>query len=525
MPEMRATPQNPWWGVPANLLKKGLDFAEAPFGYPNPPVKLINQALGLPGTQRTLEKLSYGEPILGPTNTPLISDDLLDAAGIGLAGVAAAAPSIMKAATKVPKMLATAGADRPMRVPNLAQVGAVGDVWPPGMLSVSGNPGIGTLRKADRYSTKALDALPQEQSTFSPQVIRDQLNKPGVAAADKALFQEILQENPGKQISADTVANAFDSKVERLRLNPNVRRIADDPAGEDGLIAYGLHRIGQGPHKSNLTLYEFEDPHGIPTTHGFGPKYFGHTRGFEKDGVGHTVEVQSDLAQLKPAERAAMDPESRAFIQDSITPGLEMPPDLVKALAQDEQRKAMAPLMKNYPKRLIDETLRTAAESGAPAHRFATADTMAKVEGWPSANPLRDAQAQLAGIQSEQQRLLAVYERRRGNAEFSDTLPELEDTLRRNKAEFERIKAELPTLKDETSFDPSVQGIYKRHKAEVDEFLLKHKGGRPYTDAKGHSWIEVPLGDGSGKVQLYSLGPAGLAAGPILDQSQFGSEK
>lgn len=68
MPDLiQPTPRSKAWGVPADLLKQVQEFGEAPFGYPNPPAKFLMELFGVPAIQRTMDKLSYGEPITTPS--------------------------------------------------------------------------------------------------------------------------------------------------------------------------------------------------------------------------------------------------------------------------------------------------------------------------------------------------------------------------------------------------------------------------------------------------------------------------
>lgn len=120
---IQPTPRSQAWGVPADLLKKVQDFGETPFGLPNPPVKLLMEMFGVPAIQRTMDKLSYGEPItnLGKANVPLLPQDTAEAA-------LSVVPGLGAAATKAPK-LAVAGAKN-LAVPRLqskmaSQLGAV----------------------------------------------------------------------------------------------------------------------------------------------------------------------------------------------------------------------------------------------------------------------------------------------------------------------------------------------------------------------------------------------------------------
>jgi hypothetical protein len=79
--EIRATPQNRIGG----LLSSGLSYLNQgisqPFGYQNPPGAMLVDVLGLPALQRTIERMSYGEPLTtgsGMTTRP--RPDTLEAA-------------------------------------------------------------------------------------------------------------------------------------------------------------------------------------------------------------------------------------------------------------------------------------------------------------------------------------------------------------------------------------------------------------------------------------------------------------
>jgi len=65
----------------ARLLQGTHEFASKPFGYSNPPARLLSEALGLPATARTVERMSYGEPVtnIGKANVPMLQDDTADA--------------------------------------------------------------------------------------------------------------------------------------------------------------------------------------------------------------------------------------------------------------------------------------------------------------------------------------------------------------------------------------------------------------------------------------------------------------
>ena len=81
MSELRATPQNAALGAIARALQGTHDFVSKPFGYENPPVQMLSELLGVPATARTIERMSYGEPLTtgrGMTTKP--REDTVDAA-------------------------------------------------------------------------------------------------------------------------------------------------------------------------------------------------------------------------------------------------------------------------------------------------------------------------------------------------------------------------------------------------------------------------------------------------------------
>ena len=78
---VRATPQNAALGYIARALQGTHDFVSKPFGYENPPVRMLSEMLGVPATARTVERMSYGEPLTtgsGMTTKP--REDTVDAA-------------------------------------------------------------------------------------------------------------------------------------------------------------------------------------------------------------------------------------------------------------------------------------------------------------------------------------------------------------------------------------------------------------------------------------------------------------
>lgn len=129
---------------------------------------------------------------------------------------------------------------------------------------------------------------------------------------------------------------------------------------------------------------------------------------------------------------------------------------------------------------------RARATARADVVRFADADTVAKVEGWPRVNE--------QGINVELHREL-------GGTQDVGT----------NTTRFA---------------DPGHQSIYNRYKSDIETYL-KGLGGKHIEDAQGHGWWEVPTAQHAGRIQQYGkadpkllatigLVGAGIAAGSLL---------
>jgi hypothetical protein len=263
------------------------------------------------------------------------------------------------------------------------------------------------------------------------------------------------------------------------------------------------------------------------------PNYFGHTRTFEEGGVRHVVELQSDMAQkagkvLTAEERASLEnnlllaKQSIDYLKEKLASaeatgkdlyGQEAAPRFIaRELAEHEVRaselesklrsttatEAISPMLRDWPKRLIREELADAArkaerrqkivdfhggdpfvqETLKPSRvvRFADADTVAKVEGWPRADPL-EARRIAAEIRADLARRTApgmVYPARDVIAEREHYASSLEEAGRST-----------------GNFLPEHQSIYDRYSGDITKFL-KQLGGKHVVDSAGHGWWEVP---------------------------------
>lgn len=120
--------------------------------------------------------------------------------------------------------------------------------------------------------------------------------------------------------------------------------------------------------------------------------------------------------------------------------------------------KPLTPALRNAENRLIREKLAEAAAKGDESVRFATADTVAEVEGWPL----------------KEQRI--NYENHYGpTGQISWQSYEIGEP---KKGEFEW---------------PGHQSLYDRYAKETTSYLQK-LGGKKVVDAEGNTWLEVPTG-------------------------------
>lgn len=318
------------------------------------------------------------------------------------------------------------------------------------------------------------------------------------------------------------------------------------------------------------------------------PNYFAHTRSFVEDGVRHVVELQSDLAQKSPSKLA---PDARQQLtlraerlkreiqgleakrhaehtklgerlselqkkgldatsfewkeegryyreqlreldgqeNDFRVEQAEIQAKLTEA-ASAEARAPAAPMLKDWHKRLVREELADAARNLEGSVRFATADTVAKVEGWPRELRYKEGAAAFDPELKKNTRVGSVTSdagtRHFGEFRYTGNLKvvggrvfsELEsgNGVKFWSSEFAKIRSEeaAKALGMADGFRPEHQGIYDRYSRDVEKFL-RQLGAQPITDSAGHTWLEVPLGEqqkalpgGGARTQIGGVDPA-----------------
>ena len=340
---------------------------------------------------------------------------------------------------------------------------------------------IGSLLRDMKYGSRVLERLPQNTFKFKRATLEQEINKPDVPKAEKELFQRFMEEHPEDEFRALDLAKALEGETEKFDLKPeHTEKFAE--YGVDNIRPPSAQMTGGSVQEVRSTVWKLPEEWGIPASGHFtemGGNQFGHTRAFEEDGVTHVVEMQSDLLQhqkeLTPekveALKANIEAAKRA-LKELETKFEDAADAYAKAQAGEIQEysmatyasemrnlrsrmtrqnaiifeseaelsaargKALGPVAKQWPRRLVQEELGLARQRGKDRVRFATADTVAKVEGWP----------------------------RR-----FETYPGASDNFQ----------------------EPGHQSIYDRYKDETTKYL-KSLGGKEVKDSRGHGWIEVP---------------------------------
>ena len=415
------------------------------------------------------------------------------------------------------------------------------------------------IKEGAPYHFETMLKLPQGATEVGVQQVRDMARK---FPAEAPIVERVLAAHEGKRISAAELHEGLTEETAGWRLTPKetedyadygLERVGRDVAAEGQRVA---------PGAATTTLYQLPEHMQVSDANHFGNnRLFGWTRSFEEDGVTHVVELQSDLAQhakevppekyaqaLKElqevetayatwrklgtaksnidelkAEFARLAPEMQARFARSLDG-----PKPLERMTQSELRQRAAnlsydlqlkgaeltatvsagavssqlsPIIKNWPRRLIREALLKGVQNNKPVVRFASADTVAKVEGWPK------VMADTPANKALQRALQDAVEN--GPREQIDSLTRV---AKERSTEFR---------------DPGHQSIYNRYAGEITRYL-KGLGGVEVRDAQGHTWWEVPTSEamqqhgpsikmlGAADPELLAKIAAGTALGAYL---------
>ena len=150
--------------------------------------------------------------------------------------------------------------------------------------------------------------------------------------------------------------------------------------------------------------------------------------------------------------------------------------------------------------------------------RFADADTVAKIEGWPEVNETqrdnlrRMIEEQKTIVEQDEQ----LVENARAVGADEDTMIRLESSMGHGRATLRALQAELQRSGGDSTgrFHKQHQGIYDRYNKEVANYL-KSLGGKHVKDEYGHGWWEVPVKPQQRRTQIFSMGGGTVAAGGV----------
>jgi len=365
------------------------------------------------------------------------------------------------------------------------------------------------FKDASPYTLSTLEMLPENAFDFSKTQVQQLLKRQEVTKMERGILESALAAVPGDRITAKQLwtgvkeaTGDFELKKEETQQFAsygleNIGRLApvdgidrgvwipenatpEEVARLEAENAAEVSARELAAPISRTTIYQ--SPIELGTANHFNdPNYFAHTRSFDEGGVRHVVEMQSDLAQkagkvLTPEERIKLQEEYLAAREEYVAAlrlnrqidSGQAPPgtrrillqplrlrnaELEAKIATSTSAVKVSPMLKDWHKRLIREEMADSAAKGEPVVRFADADTVAKVEGWPDRQAAWDNGGR-AGRPTES------YER--------------------------------PT----TRFSPEHQGIYDRYAKDVTKFL-KQLDGKHVTDSAGHGWYEVPIAGNS----------------------------
>jgi hypothetical protein len=163
--EIRATPQSQILGLLSGGLSSINQGISNPFGYQNPPGQMLVNALGLPALQRTVERMSYGEPLTtGQGMTTQLRPDTLEAA----LAVAPFAPVAGRGAKTVGRI---AGQEITDVMSGLPARSVLGEMTPQPMQLIGTRFKTGTPTEVPGFG--AAKEIPDNYSFFSGEALKD----------------------------------------------------------------------------------------------------------------------------------------------------------------------------------------------------------------------------------------------------------------------------------------------------------------------------------------------------------------
>lgn len=159
--------------------------------------------------------------------------------------------------------------------------------------------------------------------------------------------------------------------------------------------------------------------------------------------------------------------------------------------------ETLTPLAKHWYERVLREENALAARDGVKTMRIATADTVAKVEGWPT------REKSLADLDKK-------IEIAKANLELSTANPERYSShnqgYHRNLERYTADRDMLLRLDPSGPSMPEHRGIYNRYQRELEPFVKKEFGAKETTDKQGNTWLEWTVDPKSAEQRVHVFG-------------------
>jgi hypothetical protein len=200
-------------------------------------------------------------------------------------------------------------------------------------------------------------------------------------------------------------------------------------------------------------------------------------------------------------------------------------------LAEQATNAKLQPMFKNWERRVVREELARAAREGKPMVRFADADTVAAVEGWPRKQVVEPGTAFDSSFRGG--RLVGTRAGRAADLEYTGNI-RVDGSGNVTAEAFPRdvmgqkigeptwvatapsnlspaVRAQFFKQSNKLEF-PEHQGIYDRYNKEVANYL-KSLDAKRVTDETGNTWWEVPVKPQQRRPQIFSMGGGIVGAG------------
>jgi len=324
------------------------------------------------------------------------------------------------------------------------------------------------------YLLNSFKDLPN-QPILKRATIVGQLNRQGVPQAEKDAVLRALRDRDSitqAELVGNVAADILPLKQATIKQSPAIpenRQIWF--VGLDRVGAVGAEktiRVWQMPLKTELYNH-FEVP-----------DYFAHTRGFERAGVRHVAEIQSDL------------------MQGALRDERVIAPDRLSPLGDLEK---LATLNKRWYERILMEENRQASRDGVRTMRVATADTVAKANMWirgfkegehgirPSKLGAYTQPATAVRVRGGEVSEIFVGSGRGGRWVSAGAARSLLSRAERAWEGWDEMVLSIP----KETLPPNLQGIHSFYKNEVASFTRARFGAREVFDEFNNSWMEWPV--------------------------------